>query len=75
VYKNTIGNQIKMKEKVMMEQKQAELMWVVVKVEGGIPVMVEPYRDEQSAQKKEQFLRTYMHPENDETGIFEIQLG
>ena len=34
----------------MTLQKQSELLWVVVKVESGIPVMVEVYRDKQSAE-------------------------
>ena len=58
-----------------MSQKQPELLWVVVKVESGIPVMVEAYRDKQSAEIRDQSLRKYMHPENDETGVFEIQIG
>jgi hypothetical protein len=31
----------------MMPQQQPELLWIVVKVERGIPVMVEAYRDQQ----------------------------
>jgi len=58
----------------MMPQKQSELLWVVVKVESGIPVMVEAYWDRQSAEMREQSLRKYMHPENDETGVFGIQI-
>ena len=59
----------------MMLQRQPELLWVVVKVESGIPVMVEAYRDKQSAEVRERSLRKCMHPENDETGVFEIQIG
>lgn len=58
-----------------MLQEQPELLWVVVKVQSGIPVTVEAYRDRQSAEIREQFWRKYMHPENDETGIFEVQIG
>jgi hypothetical protein len=58
----------------MTLQKQSELLWVVVKVESGIPVMVEVYRDKQSAEMREQSLRKCMHPENDETDVFEIQI-
>lgn len=56
----------------MISKKQCELLWVVVKVESGIPVMVEAYSKKGSAKMREQSLRKYMHPENDETGIFEI---
>ena len=58
----------------MMPQGQPELLWVVVKVESGIPVVVEAYRDRQSAEMREQSLRKDMHPENDETGVFEVQI-
>ena len=60
------GGQITVKE-------QTELLWAVVKVESGIPVIIEAYRDGQSAEMREQSLRKDMHPENDETGVFEIQ--
>ena len=57
-----------------MPENQPELLWVVVKVESGIPVTVEAYRDKLSAEMREQFLREHMHPENDETGVFEVQV-
>jgi len=57
----------------MTVREQPELLWVVVKVESGIPVLVEVHQDEQSAEMREQSLRKYMRPENDETGVFEIQ--
>lgn len=57
-----------------MTERQPELLWAVVKVESGIPVMVEAYRNEQAAMTREQCLRAHMHPENDETGVFEVQL-
>ena len=59
----------------MSPREQPETLWVVVKVESGIPVIVEAYRDKQSAEAREQYLRKCMHPENDETGVFEIQIG
>ena len=58
-----------------MLDKQFELVWVVAKVESGIPVTVEAYRDRESAEMREQSLRECMHPENDETGVFETQIG
>ena len=57
----------------MTTEKQLELLWAVVKVESGIPVMIEAYRNEQTAMTREQCLRAHMHPENDETGVFEVQ--
>jgi hypothetical protein len=60
----------------MMPAKQPDrLLWIVVKVDSGIPVMVEAYPDEQSAKTRERSLRRDMHPENDETGVFEVQIG
>ncbi len=57
-----------------MPREQPELLWAVVKVESGIPVMVEAYRDRQSAKTRDLSLRKDMHPENDEAGVFEIQI-
>jgi hypothetical protein len=57
-----------------MKEKQ-ERIWVVVKVESGIPVTVEAYRNRQSAEKRERFWRENMHPENDETGVFRIAVS
>ncbi len=50
-------------------------LWVVVKVESGVPVTAEAYRDERTARRRERLLRKRMHPENDETGIFRIKIG
>lgn len=57
-----------------MPDKQPERRWVVVLVESGIPVMVEAYRDRQSAEQQEQSLREDMNEDYDETGVFEIQI-
>jgi len=57
-----------------MPERRSELLWVVVKVESGIPVTVEAYRDRLSAEAREQSLRECMNPENDETGVFEIPI-
>lgn len=56
----------------MAAKVEGEPAYIVVSVEAGIPTAVEAYRDLHSAQEREQFLRKRMHPENDETGIFEI---
>ena len=49
-------------------------IWVVVYVFRGIPEEVEAYTDWETAALREQFLRERMHPEYDETGIFEVQV-
>ena len=64
-----------MKASKKMPEKQPELLWVVVKVESGIPVMVEAYWDRESAETREQFWRENMRPEYDETGVFEVHIG
>ncbi len=56
----------------MILQEQPKQVWVVVLVQSGIPVAAEIYRDEQSAKMRESFLRKSMHPESDETGVFEV---
>lgn len=58
----------------MKPQKHCESLWIIVKVESGIPVMAEAHRSRQSAELREQVLRRCMHPENDETGIFEVRV-
>ena len=50
-------------------------LWVVVKVESGIPVSAEAYCSESHAVLREQALRKNMHPENDEVGVFETRIG
>lgn len=52
-----------------MPKEQVKSLWVVVKVESGVPVMVDAYLDSRSAGKREQFLRKNMHPENDGIGV------
>lgn len=58
-----------------MSEDRAQTLWVVVKVESGIPVIAEGYLDRQSAEVREHHFREHMHPENDETGVFEIQVS
>ena len=62
-------------ETSQLEQEQPELLWIVVKVESGIPAIVEAYRDSLSARAREQRFRWRMNPDNDETGVFEVPVG
>jgi len=64
-----------MKASEEMSGKQPESLWIVVKVESGIPVTVEAYRDRRSAEMREQAWRERMNSDNDETGVFEVQMG
>jgi hypothetical protein len=52
-----------------------EIVWVVVLVLSGIPVLAEVYLDEETAQTREQFLREDINLDYDETGIFEVRMG
>ena len=58
-----------------MRPQKIELVWVVVFVMSGVPVLVEAYRDKKSAKKREQFLRKSMRLDYDETGLFEVPIG
>ncbi len=54
--------------------KDAKRLWVVLKVEHGVPVMIDAYRDKRSAKRREEFLRQHMRPEVDQVGLFQIKL-
>jgi len=58
-----------------MPTNQPEPLWIVVKVESGIPVAVEAYSDRRSAEMREQAWRERMNPDDDESGVFEVQVG
>jgi hypothetical protein len=63
-----------MREDNMAPQAQPQLLWVVVKVESGIPVIAEAYTDERAALAGERNMRRRMNPEDDETGLFGIKV-
>jgi hypothetical protein len=47
---------------------------IVIEVKSGIPVLAEAYRNKKKAFEREKTLRKKMHPENDETGVFEVEI-
>ncbi|RMG27910.1 MAG: hypothetical protein D6732_19690 [Methanobacteriota archaeon] len=57
-----------------MTQNKNMSIWVLVKVERGIPVFVEAFWNREEAEVRDKYLRSHMNSENDETGIFEISL-
>ncbi len=57
-----------------MSSQQNRVIWVVVLVESGIPVLVEAYSDEKKADVREQFLRKDINPDYDEVGLFKIKI-
>lgn len=58
----------------MLAGKQSDLQWVVVKVESGIPVIVQTFSRLEDAERQEDEWRLRMNPDNDETGIFEARV-
>ncbi len=54
--------------------KGTKRMWVVLKVEHGVPVMIDAYGDKRSAKRREEFLRQHMRPDVDQVALFPIKL-
>jgi hypothetical protein len=52
-----------------------ENIWILVEVSRGIPVSVEAFTDRQSAEIRETQLRQQLNLENDETGIFPVEVN
>src|SRR5512147_2771894 len=46
--------------------KAAKRMWVVLKIEHGVPVMIDAYREKRSAKRRQEFLLQHMRPETDQ---------
>ena len=58
----------------MTLQRQLETLWIVVRVESGIPTCVQAYRNQRSAERREQLWRQEMNLEDDETGLFPVRV-
>lgn len=50
-------------------------MWVVVEVQSGIPVSVKAFSSYEDANKYSNLIRESLNLDNDETGIFQINLN
>lgn len=59
---------------MIMDQEDKEKYLAVVKVESGIPTSVEIFGDIYTARRRERYIRKNTHPENDETGLFEVSI-
>jgi len=57
---------------MIMSHEFTSLLWVVVRVQSGIPVDVEVYTREQDALRREREWRLEMNLNNDETGVFPV---
>lgn len=54
--------------------KRPKRLWVVMKMERAVPVMIDAYVDRRSANRREQFLRQHMRPETDQVEVFQVKL-
>ena len=57
-----------------MSNKTDNFSWVVVEVRSGIPVSVKAFPQHKLAEEYSEKLRENLNLENDETGIFSINL-
>lgn len=48
--------------------------WIVVEVHSGIPVEVKAFLYQEEATKHLEAIRKHLNPDNDEAGVFEIDL-
>ncbi len=57
------------------QPKKSEMLWTVVLVDCGVPILAEAYRDEKIARLRERTLRKGINPDYDEVGVFEVEIG
>ncbi len=57
-----------------LSDKPVTKLWVVMKAEHGIPVMMDAYPDKRSANRREKFLRQHMRPDVDQVAVFDVKL-
>ncbi len=51
---------------------QPKRLWVVVKTEHGVPVMVDAFRDKRAANRRANFLQMHMQPDREQVTVFDI---
>lgn len=56
------------------ENKKLTNIYILVKVESGIPVQVRLFENHSEAKKKETIIREKINPEKDETAIFKLKM-
>ena len=54
--------------------KTAKRMWLVVKLENNVPVMIDAYTDKRSANRREKFLLQHHRPEIDSVKVVQVSL-
>ena len=58
----------------MQRHKKSKPLWVVVKVESGIPASIQAFRSIKSARRCERRLNMDLREDYDATGVFEVQI-
>lgn len=48
--------------------------WILVQVKSGIPTAVKAFQNESQAKYEEERVRNTLNLENDETGVFQIEV-
>ena len=57
------------------KQRRAKRVWLVVKLENNVPVLIDAYTDKRSANSREKFLRQHMRAERDEVRVVHLEVG
>jgi hypothetical protein len=57
-----------------MTKPGTDSLWVVIEIQGGIPVDLKAFREKTSASKYEEERRAKLNLEEDETAIFQVSL-
>lgn len=61
-------------EKMNNHKKDPRTLWVVVKVESGVPVIVEAYYRQKTARSRERLLRRNIREDYDTVNVFEVEI-
>ena len=56
-------------------KQKPPVVWIVVLVKSGIPILAEAHPDQKTAKKREQFFRKDINEDYDEVGVFEVEIG
>jgi len=57
-----------------MSLQQSRTFWTVISVHRKIPVSVEGLQSEEEAHRREKLIRDQINLQDDETGVFEVQI-
>jgi len=57
-----------------INQARPKRMWLVVKLENNVPVMIDAYTDKRSANRRERFLLQHHRPEIDSVKVVQLDV-